>query len=592
MSVCVVAQYPWPECRALAPHGLAGAVVLSDTRVVQGSGTVLPWLLSKQGLLTPRMVLCYTSSNVYATTQALSETGGLRSIKKCGERLKRWHQDFGGVTEALVVVPHRGSTQILELMPPLYQPVPREGIVGIGDADVLAWFQRRFEPDPSRRLGKPIPPDAMKGFSEHLGRQATFPELKYNIDQGALDLTAVFSTAIEEKLRVAGSSPVARLADVLLRNRHGAVAFLPTGASSLTRPSQRGSTMHRNLIAILVATLFLVSADVSGQEISARSASVRIGGRMHAQYSASSVSSSVNDFFLRRARLILDVMVADFFGARLQPDFAGGKTELKDAYVRLNFADDFRISMGQIKRAFDLFELSSSSDLSIIERDGRIEGVSGCTGVNGACSYSRLTEELGFAGRDQGLGVDASIGRVSFQGTMTNGTGINVADDNDAKSYSGRLTFAATSNIDVSGQYGVHDYVATGDVNEYAGAWSADVEVGPWRDGLHVQAAVASGDNWKEIDANSDAVTFIAVQGVASYYVPLGGPRLVGIEPLARLSYADPDRATTDDGAVIFTPGLMLYVQGKNRIGFNVDWLSPRTGTTELSFKSQAFLYF
>ena len=350
--------------------------------------------------------------------------------------------------------------------------------------------------------------------------------------------------------------------------------------------------MRRSIITILSLTLSLVPSDVSGQDISARSASIRMGGRIHAQYSASSVPSAVNDFFFRRARLLLDVTVGDFLSARLQPGFVGGKTELKDVYLRLNFADDFQVSMGQFKRAFDLFELSSSTDLSVIERDGRIEGVSGCTGVDGACSYSRLTEKLGFAGRDQGLRVEASVGRLSFQGTMTNGTGSNTADDNDSKSYSARLTFAATSNVHMSGQYGVHDYVAEGDVNEYAEAWSADVEVGAWRDGLHIQAALVRGDNWKEVDAGGDAVTFLAFQGVASYYVPLGGSRFVGIEPLARVSYADPDNATAADVAVIFTPGLMLYVQGKNKIGFNVDGLSPRTGTTEFSFKMQAFLYF
>ena len=82
---------------------------------------------------------------------------------------------------------------------------------------------------------------------------------------------------------------------------------------------------------------------------------------------------------LPAGRLLLDVTVGDFLSARLQPGFVGGKTELKDVYLRLNFADDFQVSMGQFKRAFDLFELSSSTDLSVIERDGRIEGVSGCT---------------------------------------------------------------------------------------------------------------------------------------------------------------------------------------------------------------------
>ena len=94
-----------------------------------------------------------------------------------------------------------------------------------------------------------------------------------------------------------------------------------------------------------------------------------------------SAPSAVNDFFFRRVRLLLDVTVGDFLSARLQPDFAGGKTQLQDAYLRLTFADDFQVSMGQFKRAFDLFELSSSTDLSLIERDGRIEGVGNCAGV-------------------------------------------------------------------------------------------------------------------------------------------------------------------------------------------------------------------
>jgi hypothetical protein len=41
-------------------------------------------------------------------------------------------------------------------------------------------------------------------------------------------------------------------------------------------------------------------------------------------------------------------------------------------------------------------------------------------------------------------------------------------------------------------------------------------------------------------------------------------------------SYADPDGDTRNDGAIIFTPGLMFYIQGSNKIGFNLDvfWLT------------------
>jgi len=350
--------------------------------------------------------------------------------------------------------------------------------------------------------------------------------------------------------------------------------------------------MRRIFIALSLVTLGTPPVEAAAQEISARYADVRLGGRMHAQYSASSVSGAENDFFFRRVRLTADVNVTDFFSARIQPDFAGGETQLHDAYVRFNFSDGFRFSMGQFKRAFDLFELASSNDLSLIERDARVEGVNSCAGVGGTCSYARLTEKLGFAGRDQGVKLELSGGRVSFLGTATNGTGINTSDENDAKSYSGRLSVEAGDNVTVSGQVAVHDYLTADDENEYAPAWGADVEVGDWRDGLHLQAGLASGDNWKELDAGGEAAPFMAYQGMLSYYVPLDDPRWSGVEPLARVSFADPNGDADDDGAVIFTPGLMLYVQGRNKIGFNLDMFSPQTGDTEYSFKMQAFLYF
>jgi len=345
-------------------------------------------------------------------------------------------------------------------------------------------------------------------------------------------------------------------------------------------------------MALAAMAVTLPAAQASAQEISSRGADLRIGGRLHSQYSASSVAEADNDFFFRRVRLIFDLNLTDFVTARVQPDFAGGKAALQDTYVRFNFDSGLRLYMGQFKRSFDLFELSSSTDLSLVERDGRVEGVGTCAGVGGACSYSRLTEKLGFAGRDQGVKIEYSSGAVSFQASATNGTGINVSDENDAKSYSGRISLDASDNVTISGQYGVHDYVDANEENAYAPAWSADIDFGAWRDGVHFQAAVASGDNWKELDGNGDAVPFMAYQGVLSYYAPVDGAKFVGVEPLARVSFADPNGDTADDGAMIFTPGLMLYTSGKNKIGFNLDVFSPQTGDTEYSLKLQAFLYF
>ena len=81
--------------------------------------------------------------------------------------------------------------------------------------------------------------------------------------------------------------------------------------------------MRRTLFALLLA-LTALAPEAWAQSISGRAAEIRIGGRLHAQYAASSVAEADNDFFFRRARIIADVEVTDFFDARMQTDFAGG----------------------------------------------------------------------------------------------------------------------------------------------------------------------------------------------------------------------------------------------------------------------------
>jgi len=356
------------------------------------------------------------------------------------------------------------------------------------------------------------------------------------------------------------------------------------------------------ILSIIALAIAGILTPVSAQfEISSRASSIQFGGRAHAQYAASSVGDVEDDFFLRRVRLIADITLNDFVSARIQPDFARGKMALQDVYVRLGFSSTFRVSAGQFKRAFDIFELSSSTDLSIIERDARVEGATGCAGVSGICSYSRLTQKLRYSERDQGIKIDGSSGRMSYQFTLTNGGGINVSDENDAKSYSGRLSLAASEKFTFSAQLGVHDYefpmVRTRtergvDTKTARGvAWGADVEFGTWRDGAHIQASVIRGDNWKSLDSRHNEATFLATQIVASYYSEKSG-RLAGIEPLLRLSFGDPDTEIMKNAGTVVTPGLMFYLQGKSKIGANLDVYSPQRGDTAVSFKVQTYLYF
>jgi hypothetical protein len=343
----------------------------------------------------------------------------------------------------------------------------------------------------------------------------------------------------------------------------------------------------------LAALVALAPAGVLGQqiEIDARAASITLGGTVQTQYAISSIDGADNDFAFRRVRLAVDVTVNDFLSGYVQPDFAGGGAALRDAFMRLTFSDAFVLSIGQFKRSFDLFQLSSSNDLSLVERDGRIEGLSTCTGVGSICSYTRFLEGLGYSDRDQGLRVAGRMGSMSYQASLTNGTGGTNPDENDRKSLSGRTTFAVSEDLRVSGQVGLHDYVDPSG-NATAIAVAGDVEYGTWRDGLLVQAALVGGDNWLALDPGLDPATFYALQGVVSYYHPLEGARIVGIEPLGRLSWGDPDSDTDDDGGMLITPGVMFYISGRTKIGANLDIYSPQTGDKEFSFKLLSHLYF
>jgi hypothetical protein len=352
---------------------------------------------------------------------------------------------------------------------------------------------------------------------------------------------------------------------------------------------------NRWLGMLAVALAVAPPAHATAQlEVSTRAASIRVGGLLQPQYTASSVDAVNNDAYIRRARLRADVTVNDFLTGRVVTEFgSGGDGYILDADMSLHFSEAFVLSIGQFKRAFDIFELPSPSDLPEIEKDGRIEGYApGCTGVGSLCSYSRFTEALEFAGRDQGVRVNGTSGSLSYQASITNGTGLNTADENDRKSVSGRLTFAVSEELRVSGQLALHDYVdPTG--NATALGLGGELELGTWRDGLHVRAAISGGDNWLALAPVSfDPATFLAFQAIGTYYYRLDGERFEGVEPFGRLSYGDPDTGSDDDAGVLITPGVTFYVVGKNRISANLDIYAPQGRGTEYSLKLQSTLYF
>ena len=344
---------------------------------------------------------------------------------------------------------------------------------------------------------------------------------------------------------------------------------------------------------VLVAVTFQnVQAQV---EISARGAQVRFGGRLHSQFATSSAEEGKStDFFTRRARFTLDIGVSDLLDARVQPDFGGGELELKDAYFRLNVSSGFRFSVGQFKRAFDIFELNSSTDIVVVERTGRIHGMSGCAGPGGTCTLSRFTEKLAYSDRDIGFKADGSIGdRLSYMATLTNGTGTAGSDENSGKSLAGRMTLRLADGVSASANISRHDFVGPHGEAEAATAFGADLEIGGFRSGTHLQVGLIGGGNWRlHRSPGGEVPSFLTAQAILSRYVPLQSDSFEAVEPVARVSWGDPDRGTARDGGLLLTPGLFLYVAGKNRIGANLDIYDADGGSREFSFKLQTYLYY
>jgi len=188
MSVCVVAQYPWKAVTTLIGSEPPGLIMCSDTLIVEGR-TLKPFdfLLAKQYGLSPNLIVCYTSSNVDATLRAVLRCAGTSDVKRLGRTLRESHDKYGGATELLACVWSKGghSPQILEVMPPAYEPTPRTGIVGIGDRKVLKRFKEVFTEEIEHICKVYVPPSAPFGN-------------RFSISSAIAFITAALSDAIEE----------------------------------------------------------------------------------------------------------------------------------------------------------------------------------------------------------------------------------------------------------------------------------------------------------------------------------------------------------------------------------------------------------
>ncbi len=178
---------------------------------------------------------------------------------------------------------------------------------------------------------------------------------------------------------------------------------------------------------------------------------------------------------------------------------------------------------------------------------------------------------------------------------MTNGEGANASASNSRKSYTARLEYDLSGDLSVGANVGSHDYEnAVDNERDYGTAYGVDVEWGSYsRMGWHVKAGAIAGDNWKNLASDGAPTTFLATQGIVAYRIPVEDKeKLFAVEPVLRISWADPDSDTDDDSEIFSTAGLVFHLVGRNKIAANVETWDPALGDREWSLKVQSYLHF
>ncbi|HEU0052605.1 MAG TPA: porin, partial [Longimicrobium sp.] len=187
---------------------------------------------------------------------------------------------------------------------------------------------------------------------------------------------------------------------------------------------------------------------------------ITIGGRVQTQFNTTDVDTEpATEFTLRRIRLEATVKVNDVVSGKIQPDFAGNRVSMKDAYLKLTFDPAFQLLAGQANRPFGVIQPTSSTRVLPIERGVRIRG------VEEALDENELVVELGYADRDVGLQVmgaptGAPLG-FSYQAGFFNGPARAQAGAENTYQLGARVAVEPVHALKMGAAWSSRDFVTT-----------------------------------------------------------------------------------------------------------------------------------
>jgi hypothetical protein len=341
--------------------------------------------------------------------------------------------------------------------------------------------------------------------------------------------------------------------------------------------------------SVAAALLLVAAAEAAAQDTG--DVRLRFTGRVQVQFSTSSVADDEVDtpvagsaFEARRVRLAADVLVRDWIQGLLEADYAVGNLALRRAFIDFQFDDAFSLRVGHFKRAFSKIFMTSSLETPAIERGLRIRGVPetylradgtqpgpvlGADGVIG--DAFGVLDALGHVDYELGAAVHGEVGGFGYEAGVYNGTGQGTRDRNDGKAFAARGTLGVGESPLVLGAAASYQEVGVGDASDGGAAFTVDAEWGAFRrPGVHVIVEAVTGEN-HFVDES-----FATAQAMAAWFRPLEHPRLDGVEVIGRVSWGDPDTSLADDAGTLLTPGINVYLFGRNRLSLNWDVFVPQ----------------
>lgn len=337
------------------------------------------------------------------------------------------------------------------------------------------------------------------------------------------------------------------------------------------------------LLLLLLPTPLTAQGPAESVRLRADAIEISLGGRLQTQLNTSSVDGvAPSELIIRRARLELGVQIDDLVSGAIQPEFAGNKVSLKDAYVNLAFTRAFQLRAGHFHRPFGIFDFASSKRMPVIERGVRIRGLA-------AADEYALVSGLDYSDRDIGVTVHGSPSAaplgLAYSGGVFRGPLHGDVGAQDSYQFAARATVAAAPALRVGAGWSSRDFTdGLGDqpALRRGHAFEVDVEYGAFAPGFHLLAELSTGD----ADPFADT-RFRGGQAWLAYRTAPLAARLTAIEPVLRISHSDVDDGVPVAGGTLVTPGVNIYFTPLTRLMLDYDvWRGGDGSPDATSFKA------